>query len=184
MNYRTTLAENSAPSAHTVDFQDVCSLGMDQAIGIEKPSLDIKQKTTWFAPMSKLFKAAAQAIGFCMEMQRGWLSLVAPRATSRVSTVANNSGRQAQASPDDLAYSMDIAMGPQHVAAPASMAARGSVRIAQPQPTPDELAYSMDIAIGERFTVLSSTVVSSSGGQAPTAEPEVKELAMAAKAGN
>jgi hypothetical protein len=42
----------------------------------------------------------------------------------------------------------------------------------------------MDLAIGERFTVLSSAVVSSSVSQAPTAEPEVKGLAMAAKAGN
>ncbi len=184
MNHRTTLAENSAPSASTVDFQDVCSLGMDQAIGIENPSLDIKQKTSWFSPVGKLFKAAAQALGFCMEMQRSWLSVVAPHATSRVSTVASNSSSQSPASPDDLAYSMDIAIGPQQVAVRASMAACSSVRIAQPQPTPDELAYSMDIAIGERFTALSSAVVSSSVSQAPTAEPEVKGLAMAAKAGN
>ncbi len=165
---------------NTVDVQDLCSLGMDRAIGIEK------RKPSWFAPVGELFKAAAQALGFCMEMRRSWLSQLAPHAFSHVHTVASNPSSQSQSSPDELAYSMDITIGPQHVAAPRSTAATSSGRKAQPQPTPDELAYSMDIAIGERFTVVpSSTVVSGSSGQSPTTEaPDPSRgAAMAARAG-
>jgi hypothetical protein len=161
---------------------------MDQAIGNEKSSPDLKTEASWFAPAGKLFKAAAHAIGFCVGMHRSWLSLLAPHTLSQRNTVASNSGSQSQTSPDELAFSMDVAIGPQHVAAVKSMAASSSVRISQPQPrpTPDDLAYSMDIAIGERFTVQSRTVESSSGRQAPAVElPESSEgLAMAATAGN
>jgi hypothetical protein len=158
---RTMPADNATLSANTVDFQDQCSLGMDRAIGIEK------KKASWFAPVGKLFKAAAQTIGFCMEMRRSWLSLLAPHALSHVSTVASNSSSHSKASPDELAYSTDIAIGPQHVAAPRSTAASSSVRKAQP--TPDELAFSMDIAIGERFKTPSRMVASSSGNTAMAA---------------
>jgi hypothetical protein len=173
-------ADKATLSANTIDIHAQCSLGMDQAIGIEK------KKASWFAPVGKLLKAAAQTIGFCVEMRRSWLSLLAPHALAHVSTVASNSSSQSQPSPDELAYSMDIAIGPQHVAAPRSTVATSSVRRAQPQPTPDELAYCMDIAIGERFTVSSSTVMSSSGGQEATTElPESgNDLAMAATAGS
>jgi hypothetical protein len=173
--------DNAALSANTVDVQDLCGLGMDRAIGIEK------KKASWFAPVGKLFKAAAQTIGFCMEMRRSWLSLLAPHASSHVGTAVSNSRCHSKLSPDELAYSMDIAIGPQHVAAPSSPAASSSVRKAQPQPTPDELAYSMDIAIGERFTAVpSSTVASNSDHQVPPpAEvPENNmEIAIGARAG-
>lgn len=179
MNNRTKPADNPALSANTVDFQDVYCIGMDQAIGFEK------KKSSWFAPVGQLFKAAAQAIGFCVEMRRSWLSLLAPQATSRVSTVASKSSTQSQPSPEELAYSMDVVIGVQYVAAPRSMAPSSSVRIALPQTTPDELAYSMDIAIGEPFTVSSGAAVISSDGQSPSAEVIVpsKGLAMAARAG-
>jgi hypothetical protein len=186
VNDRTMPAKNAALSANTVDFHDRCSLEMDQAIGNEKSSLDITTKASWFAPVDRLFKAASQAIGFCVGMHRSWLSLLVPHVSSHRSTVASNSGGQSKPSPDELAYSVDVAIGPQHGAALKSTAASSSVTIAQPQPTPDDLAYSMDIAIGERFTVQSRTVENSSGRQAPAAElPESsKGLAMAATAGN
>ena len=186
MNNRTMPTNQAAPSAIAVDFQERCSLGMDLAIGNDQSSADIKTEASWLAPVGKLFNAAAQAIGFCVGMHRNWLSLLASHALSQTSTVASNSGSQSQKSPDELAYSIDVAIGPQHVAALKSMAASSSVRISQPQPTPDDLAYSMDIAIGERFTVQSRTVESSAGRQAPAVElPESsKGLAMAAKAGN
>ncbi len=195
MNNRIMPANDAARSASTVDFQDQCSLGMDQAIGIEKDFLPtgvrldfcVDKKTSWFAPVGKLFNVAAQAIGFCMEMRRSWRSLLAPQALSHVSTAASNPNRQSHPSPDELAYSMDIAIGPQHVAAPRSTAASRSVRIAEPQPTPDELAYSMDIALGQRFTAVpSSTIASNSDRQAPPpAEvPENNmEIAIGARAG-
>ncbi len=197
MKNRTISPDDAALSANTVDFQDLCSLRMDQAIGIEKASLPtgvrldsgvirIYKKASWFSPVGMLFKAAAQAIGFCMEMRRSWLSVLAPHALSHVSTVASNSSSQSQPSPDELAYKMDIAIGPQHVAAPRSTAASSSVRKVLPQPTPDELAYSMDIVIGERFTVQSRTGESISGDQEATTEvPEPSRgLAMAAQAGS
>ena len=165
MNDKSALAGNPAPS-NTVDFRDVCSLGMDQAIGVEQ------KKVSWFAPFGKFFKSAAQAIGFCVEMHRSWLSLLAPHASSRVSTVANNSSSQSQPTPDELAYSMDTALGLRLVGVPGNAAAIRAVRVAQPQPTPDELAYSMDIALGERFTAFSSSVVSGLGTQSPTAEAQ------------
>ena len=184
MNDRAKAAKNAVPFAHTVDIQDVCNLGMDQAIGIEK------KKASWFSPLGKLFQAAAQAIGFCVEMRRNWFPLLAPHALSPVSTVADNSSSPSQPSPDELAYSMDIAIGVQHVAVPRSMASSSvriaQVRIAQTQPTPDELAFSMDLAIGERFTVLSSSEENVAGSQIPVKElPEpTRALAMAAKAGS
>jgi hypothetical protein len=160
VNNRTMPANNTVLSADTIEFQDLCSLGMDRAIGIEKASLasgvrlnacvlDIYKKASWFAPVGKLFKAAAQAIASCIEMQQNWLTLLAPHALSHVSTVASRFGSQAQ-------------------------------------PTPDELAYSMDIAIGAQFTASSSTVESISGNQAPTAAvPESSRgIAMAARAGS
>lgn len=164
---------NATLSATTTDFQQRCSLAMDQAIGNAKSSLDIKTKTSWFAPVDRLFKAAAHAVGFCVGMHRSWLSL------------ASNAANQSPNSPDDLAHSLDVAIGPQHVAALKSMAASSSVTTARPQPTADDLAYSMDIAIGARFTV-SRTVENSSGRQAPAAELSESSngLAMAARAGN
>lgn len=195
MNNRTMPADNAA--ANTVDFQEQCSLGMDRAIGIEKASLpsdvrldsgviNIYKKASWFAPIGMFFKAAAQAVGFCMELRRSWLSQLAPHGLSHVSTVASNSSSQSRPSADELAYKMDIAIGPQNVTAPRRTAASSSVSTDRPQPTPDELAYSMDIAIGERFTVQSRTIESSFGGQAAAAEvPEPsRELAFAAKAGS
>ena len=193
MNNRTIPADNAA--ANTVDFQEQCSLGMDRAIGTEEASLprgvrldssviNIYKKASWFAPVGMFFKAAAQAVGFCMEMRRSWLSQ--PHGLSHVSTVASNSSSQSRPSADELAYKMDIAIGPQNVTAPRRTAASSSVSTDRPQPTPDELAYSMDIAIGERFTVQSRTIESSFGGQAAAAEvPEPsRELAFAAKAGS
>jgi hypothetical protein len=181
VNNRSMPTRNANLSAMPNDFQERCSRAVDQAIGNENSSLPSKAKASWFA----LFKAAAHAVGFYVGVHRSWLALPAPHASSRMSTGASNAGNPSRKSPDDLAHSMDVAIGPQPVAALKSTAASRSVTIAQPQPTPDDLAYSMDIAIGARFTVQSRTVENSSG-QAPAAElPESsKGLAKAAKAGN
>jgi hypothetical protein len=194
---RTMPANSAAPAANTVDFQDPCGLAMDRAIGIEKASLDIKKKASWFAPVGILFKAATQAIASCIKLQLNWLTVRVPHALAHVSTVASNSSRQAQPTPDELAYSMDTAIGERFTASsnadeggsgshsqPTARVPESSMGIAKATPTPDELAYSMDIAIGERFTAPCRTVASSSGSHAPT--PEVPEpnsgIAMAARA--
>ncbi len=134
--------DNAAPSANTVDVQDLCGLRMDRAIGIEK------KKASWFAPVGKLFKAAAQTIGFCMEMRRSWLSLLTPHASSHVGSAASNSSSHSKLSPDELAYSMDIAIGERFTAVPSSTVASNSDRQV---PTPAEVPENnVEIAIGAR----------------------------------
>jgi hypothetical protein len=135
--------EDQTPNAgFSVDFQDLCSLAMDQALGIEKASsltpvvdsnsclLDIYKNAFCIAPvLSNLSDAAAQVVASCVEFQMGLFALLAPNTLSHVSTVASSSS-------------------------------------SQHEPTAEELAFSMDIALGERFTAPRSTVTSISGGQA------------------
>jgi hypothetical protein len=187
VNNRTRPQGNAVLSANPMDSQDLCSLAMDRVIGIEKASMDTAcyRKPSWFRPLlGYLCSTVAKAIGFCMESQRNWLALRVPRVAS--GRAAGNSGSQAQPTAEVLERSMDIAIGVQHVTAPASRAASTSVSKAQPKPTPDELAYSMDIAIGVRAMVPASKAVGNSGSQESTAElPEHgKGKAVAAKAGN
>ena len=140
------------------EFQELCSLAMDQAIGIEKASLaaiasfqscaiDIDKNSSWDSPaLGKLSEAAAQAIASCIELQLSWLALLASHTLSRVSTVAGRSGSQSTAA--------------------------------------DELAYSMDIAIGERFTAPVSTLVSfpvTQGHPAAGLPVPYREIAIAAQ---
>ena len=54
-----------------------------------------------------LLLMASRAFAFSMEFQMNWLTLPAPHASSHVATL----GRQAQPTADELAYSMDIAIG-------------------------------------------------------------------------
>jgi hypothetical protein len=159
--------ENAVFATNTVDVQDLCILGMDRALGIEKASLETKKASRFGPLLGKLFNAATQAIASCMKLQLNWMNLRTLRASAHVDTAASNSGSQARQTADFMECSMDIAIGPQHVATPRSTAASSYGRKAQCQPTPDELAYSMDIAIGERFTVSSGAV--SSGTAASTA---------------
>lgn len=180
MNDKTMPEDNAAFSMYTVDIQDSCSLGMDRALGIEKDSLDIAardRKGSWFKPILGIFfGVAAQAIATCMNLQLHWRTLRVPRASAHVGTAASDSGNEAKPTAEVLESSMDIVIGPQHVAVPRSAAVSNSGRKAQPQPTPDELAFSMDIALGERFTV-SSTVASTSESQRPIAEVPVSDCA-------
>jgi hypothetical protein len=153
------------------DFQDLCSLAMDQALGIEKESLvpvvgfnsrllDLYQNAFCIAPvLSNLSDAAAQVFASCVELEMGLIALLAPHTLSRVSTVASSSGSsQDQPNEEELAYSMDIALGERFAAASRMDASNSS---SQAQPNEEELAYSMDVVIGERFAAPSSEVASS-----------------------
>lgn len=146
------------------DLQDLCSLAMDQALGIEKASLStvvhlnscvVDIYGDAFTPaLGYLFDMAAYAFAFCMELQINWLTLMAPQALS-------------------------------HVAAAGSTGTSSFGSQVQP-PTAEVWADSMDIAIGEGFTAPKGTVASDTGRQAqPTAGvPESKmEIAMGARAG-
>ncbi len=103
-----------------VDFQDLCAFAMDQALGIEKASLstvvslnssvlDFYQEALRFNPVfGNLIDMVSQAVACSIELQMNWLSLLAPYDSS---TVAGTSGGETQPTPDDLAHSMDIAIG-------------------------------------------------------------------------
>ena len=54
-----------------------------------------------------LLDRAFRAFAFSMELQINWLTLLAPHASSHVAT----QGGQAHPKADELAYSMDIAIG-------------------------------------------------------------------------
>jgi hypothetical protein len=154
-----------------VDFQDLCSLAMDQALGIEKESLapvvgfnscllDLYKNAFCLAPvLSNLSDAAAQVFASYVELQMGLIALLAPNTLSHVSTVASSSRSQVQPNEEELAFSMDIALG-QRFTAPSRMVARTTAK-QQAEPEAEELAQNMDIAIGERFAAPSSEVANS-----------------------
>jgi hypothetical protein len=91
-----------------------------------------------------LLDMASRAFAFSMELQMNWLTLLAPHALSHVAT---QGGRQAQPTEDELAHSMDIAIGAQFEV-PSSMVAGSSGM--QAQPTEEMPESNVDIAIGAR----------------------------------
>jgi hypothetical protein len=88
-----------------------------------------------------LLDMASRAFAFSMELQMNWLTLLAPRALLHVAT----QGRQAQPTADELAHSMDIAIGAQFEVPSGMVAGRSG---SQAQPTAD--APKSNIAYGAR----------------------------------
>jgi hypothetical protein len=135
---------------------------MDQALGIEKASLstvvrlnacvlNIYQEALRFTPVfGNLFDLAAQAVACSIEFQMHLLAPLAPHAASHVaaaSPFASTSGGQPQPTPDDLAHSMDIAVG-ERFTAPSRTATSISGGQAERRAKADGLERAMDIAIG------------------------------------
>jgi hypothetical protein len=101
-------------------FQDLFARGMDQALGIEKASLDtvvclsscaidIYKNAFCLAPaVRELFDATGKAFAACLEMQMSWMTIMAPRVAGHS---ASSSGSQYQASAEMLEQSMDVAIG-------------------------------------------------------------------------
>ena len=153
--------EDQTPNAGiSVDFQDLCSLAMDQALGFGRESLapvvgfnscllDLYKDAFYIVPvLSNLSDAAAHAFAICVELEMGWVALLAPHASTHVSPVVSiSASSHDQTTPDELAYSMDIALG-ERFAATSKMDAGNSGK--QAQPTAEVLAQTMDVAIGER----------------------------------
>jgi hypothetical protein len=110
-------------------FQDECNCGMDEAIAFEEVSrstvlrlnsyaLEISENASWLTPVvGGLFYMVAKSIAFCIELQMNWLTLFTPHALSHPSSVPDS---QAQPTAEELAYSMDIAIG-EPSAAPSGM---------------------------------------------------------------
>jgi len=143
-----------------VDFQELCSFAMDQALGIEKASLatlvslnssllDISESSLWFTPVfGNLIYVAAQAVACSIELQMSWFSLLSPQhAATPGRAVAGNAGEEAQPTAEELAQGMDIAIGEQF-AAPRSTVT--GISGGQAHLRADVLERSMDIAIGIR----------------------------------
>lgn len=157
---RNRPATSSPPSnpGFPGDFQVLCSFAMDQALGIEEASLstafvlnsyaiDICKNAFWFAPIvGNLLDMAAQSVACSMELQKNWLTLLAPHALLHPATphsrVASTSGGQAQPTAEELACSMDIAIGARLIAPSSSDNQAHSI-----EEVPEN---DMDIAIGAR----------------------------------
>jgi hypothetical protein len=134
-----TANEDRKPAAgFTVDFQDLCAQEMDRALGIHKASLDsavrlhscaiefcqaidIYKQASRFAPVLEAFidtaaKSFAQCMELhmlCMEVHSSWLALLAPHAFPYERRVASSFASDAAATPEELAFHMDIAIGGQ-----------------------------------------------------------------------
>jgi hypothetical protein len=107
----------------SVDFQDLFSLGMDRAIGIEKASLaaaarmqsdvlDHYKNGYWFSPaLGKLFGTATEVFASCMELQMSWFALMASHISSTVASSSGMQARQARLAAEALERGMDIVIG-------------------------------------------------------------------------
>jgi hypothetical protein len=133
------------------DFQDLCSLAMDQAMGIEKASLttvvrlnssviDIYKNAFWFAPVfGDLLDTAAKSFAFCIELQMNWLTMMMPHASSSES--------QAESPAEELAHSMDIAIGERDTTRSNTVM---SISGSQAQPTAEVPERNMETAMRAR----------------------------------
>jgi hypothetical protein len=82
---------------------------MDQAIAIEKASQAtvVSFNSCMLDVFGNSLEMTAKSFAFCMELQMNWLTMFAPHAFSHVAAA----GEQAQPSADEVALSMDIAVG-------------------------------------------------------------------------
>jgi hypothetical protein len=140
------------------DFQDLCSFAMDQALAVERASeatvvslnscaIDLYKSSLSFAPaFSDLLDIVAQTLAFSMELQMYWLTLLAPHASSQV---ASSSGSQAQATGDELAHTMEVAIG-ERLRAPSSTVTSVSSGQAQPNKKEEVPESGMYIAMRAR----------------------------------
>jgi hypothetical protein len=140
MNPRTTAAR-SAPllpvdAAHSQEarffdvIQDLCNSAMDQALGIEKASLapiaglnsclrGMVERALDFSPVfGNHLQAVSQVFAFSMELQLNFLNLLAPPFWSHASQGEVISAGQHQPAADELAQSMDVAIGEPYSATP------------------------------------------------------------------
>jgi hypothetical protein len=134
MNPRTIAARSAPflPAAETdrgttaevlfsTAFPDWFSHAMDQALGIEKPSLapivglnsclfDIYKNALWFTPaFGNHSEMMSQALACVMEFQMKCFTLLPPQTTRAVN--ASNFRSETQPTEEELARSMDVALG-------------------------------------------------------------------------
>ncbi len=163
MKPRTTPASSPPPDAgFPIDFQDLCSRAMDQALGIEKVSLstvvslnscvlDIYQEALRLTPVfGNLFNLAAQAVACSIELQmKGFTLMTGQHVATPGSAFVSPSGTKAQPTAEELAQSMDVAIGEKLIAPGSTVTSisRGQVKH---KAKANVLERSMDIAIRAR----------------------------------
>jgi hypothetical protein len=135
LSFLAAMQDQTPDAAFNSDFQELYSLAMDQAIGIEKASfdavvrmqscvIDVFENASCFSPaLVNLFDLAAQAITSCLELQLTWLAMMASCANQKTEPLL-------------------------HVVAPGRKVASNALRLVQPPA--EALEHSMDIAIGAR----------------------------------
>ena len=175
--------DQTSNDGFSVDFQDLYSLAMDQALGIEKESLspvvgskscllDLYKNSFCIASvLSNHSDTAAHALASCVELQMGLIVLLAPHALSQVSTETSCSSSQDQPNEEELAFSMDIALGERFTASGRMPACTSSKHT---QPEPEAVAQGRDVAVEERFAVPNS-IVASSPAITPTRKRRVSD---------
>lgn len=133
-------------------FKELCSLGMDTALDLQKTSLaaavclhscaiDIYKNASCLAPeFGAYLDMSAKVFALCMEMQSCWLTLLSP-----LSAGAGVCGSLAAPSEEELAEHMDIACGHKSTVAGRRFKSRHGIHS---MPAMKGTESSMDRAIG------------------------------------
>ncbi len=132
LNLESRSEGRTSNASFPVDFQDLCSRAMDQALGIEKVSLNTlvdlnenvldfyKNSLCFTSALSELLHASAKAFTFCIDLQMTCLVLMLPPAKLAsealshfavpASMFARRPGNRAGVS-EELGRNMDAAVG-------------------------------------------------------------------------
>lgn len=97
-----TRPHQTPDAGFTAEFQELCSLAMDRALGFEKASLDavvqmqscaidVLESASWASPLvspalGDLIDLAVQAITLCLELQLNWLAVMTPVEIEKTET--------------------------------------------------------------------------------------------------
>jgi hypothetical protein len=122
------------------DFQDLCSFAMDQALAIEKASQAtvVSLNSCMLDIFGNSIDMASKSFAFCMELQMNWLTMFAPHVFSHVAAA----GRQAHPSADEVALSMDIAVGESRATEITTISGSQARPAAEPQESGVDMAMS------------------------------------------
>jgi hypothetical protein len=114
--------QGQTPNASfSAEFQELSSLGMDRALGIQKASLaaavrlqsdviDSFKNASWCTPeLAEWLDEMAHAFASCMELQMTLFSLMGNQVSS---TIASIPGMDARMAAEVVERSMDRAIGP------------------------------------------------------------------------
>jgi hypothetical protein len=135
-------------------FQELCGLGMDTALDLQKTSMaaavcmhscaiNIYKNASCLAPEAGAYlDMSAKVFALCMEMQSCWLTMLSP-----LSTWEGVYGIQAAPSEEEMAEHMDIACGLKPSAAGRRIKSRLGIHSMRAKEGPES---GMDRAIGTR----------------------------------